>query len=180
MGKRTIGTHLAALLDGVLVDNALINRPLLELFRWDGVEYLPPEIWDRVIPIREAVLGVIEDLAPSSNSYVFTNVIEEGPTANEEYDRIRATAQRRGSLFVSVMLTCDIDVQISRIDNPDRVALRKGSDPEPYRGHRLTTNLYEPPSDEVIHLDTTSTTPAANAQEIYRVLLDRGYAPANG
>lgn len=177
MGKRTVGSHLATALDGVLVDNQLINKPLLELFRWDGIEYLPPEIWDRVVPIREAVLGVIEDLAPSSNSYVFTNVIDEGPTAHEEYDRLRLVAQRRGSLFLSVMLTCDVEAQVSRIDNPDRVALRKGSDPEAYRGHRLTTHLYQPPADEVIHLDTTVIPATENAQRIYRTLCDRGFAP---
>jgi len=180
MGRRTIGGHLAALLDGVLVDNQLINRPLLELFRWDGIELLPPEIWDRVVPIREAVLGTIEDLAPASNSYVFTNVIDDDPTAAREYDRIRSVARRRGSLFVSVMLTCDIEVQVSRIDNPDRVALRKGSHPESYRWHRLNTSLYQPPSAEVIHLDTTKTTPAANAERIYQALRDRGYAPSTG
>lgn len=176
MGKRTIGSHLAAMLDGVLVDNQLINRPLLELFRWDGVALLPPQIWDRVLPIREAVLGVIEDLAPSSNSYVFTNVLEEGPAGAEGYHRIRSVAHRRGSLFLSVMLTCDIEVQVSRIDNPDRVALRKGSDPDGYRYHRLTTNLYQPPASEVIYLDTTEATPTSNAQRIYQTLRERGYA----
>ena len=175
MGKRTIGTHLATLLDGVLVDNQLINRPLIELFRWDGVARLPPEIWDRVIPIREAVLGVIEDLAPPSNSYVFTNVLEDGPAAAREYDRLRSLAERRGSLFLSVMLTCDIDVQVGRIDNPDRVALRKGSDPEGYRGHRLATKLYQPPTSEVIHLDTTEVPAALNARRIYQALQHRGY-----
>lgn len=176
MGKRTIGAELATLLDGVLVDNQLINRPLIELFRWDGVELLPPQIWDRVVPIREAVLGVIEDLAPPSNSYVFTNVLEEGPAGAEEYDRIRSVADRRGSLFLSVMLTCDIEVQVGRIDNPDRVALRKGSDPEAYRGHRLTTTLFQPPREEVIQLDTTVATPASNAQRIYDALRGRGFA----
>lgn len=176
MGKRTVGAELATMLDGVLVDNQLINRPVLELFRWDGVEPLPLEIWERVIPIREAVLGVIEDLAPSSKSYVFTNVLADSPAAAEEYGRIRSLAHRRGSLFLSVMLTCDIDVQVGRIDNPDRVALRKGSDPEGYRRHRLTTNLYQPPSDEVIQLDTTDTTPAVNAQRVHLALRDRGYA----
>ena len=174
MGKRTVGGQLATLLDGVLVDNALINRPLLELFRWDGVELLPPEIWERAVAIQDAVIGTIEDLAPPSNSYVFTNVIEDGPAAAGEYDRIRSLAHRRRSLFLSVMLTCDIEAQVSRIDNPDRVALRKGSDPEAYRGHRLHTSLYQPPPAEVLHLDTTSTPPAANAERIYRELCDRG------
>lgn len=177
MGKRTVGRYLAELLDGVLVDNALINRPLLELFRWDGIEPLPTEIWERVVPIREAVLRTIEELAPSSNSYVFTNVIEEGPTAADEYEALRSLARRRGSLFLSVMLTCDIDVQVSRIDNPDRVALRKGSDPEAYRGYTLTTNLYQPPAAEVMHVDTTHTSPADNARRIFSTLRDRGFVP---
>ena len=180
MGKRTIGSHLAALLDGVLVDNQLIYRPLVELFRWDGVALLPPQIWQRVVPIRQAVLGVIEDLAPATNNYVFTNVLENQPAATEEYEQLRLLAGRRGSLFLAVMLTCDIDVQVSRIANPDRVALRKGADPEGYRGHRLSTELFQPPADEVIHLDTTETTPAANARRIHQALQERGYAPSTG
>lgn len=72
------------------------------------------------------MLGVIEDLAPPSNSYVFTDVIVDGPSAVQEYDRLRTTAHRCGSLFLSVMLTCDIDVQVGRIDNADRVALAAG------------------------------------------------------
>jgi hypothetical protein len=175
MGKRTVGGQLASLLGGVLVDNALINRPLLELFQWDGVRPLPPQIWDRAALIRKAVLGTIEDLAPPSNSYVFTNVIEEGPTADDDYGAVRAVAHRRGSLFLAVMLTCDIDEQVSRIDNPDRVALRKGSDPEGYRGHRLTTKLYHPPAAEVIDIDTTRTPAVENAERILTELTRRGF-----
>lgn len=180
MGKRTVGGQLAALLDGVLVDNALINRPLLELFRWDGVAPLPPQIWQYAVPIRNAVLATIEELAPSTNSYVFTNVIEDTPTAAAGYDQIRSVARRRGSLFLAVMLSCDIDVQVSRIDNPDRVALRKGSDPEGYRGHRLATTLYQPPASEVFQIDTTETSAAANAELILAELTERGFSPDRG
>ncbi len=130
MGKRTVGSALAELLDAVLVDNQLINRPLLELFRWEGKESIPMETWERVVPIREAVLGTIEDLAPKTNSYVFTNVLLDDPQGAAHYERIRSVARKRGSLFLAVMLDCDIEVQVSRIDNPDRRALRKGSDPE--------------------------------------------------
>jgi ribosomal protein S18 acetylase RimI-like enzyme len=136
VGKRTVGSHLAELLDGVLVDNQLINIPLLTLFKWDGKFLLPPEIWARVEPIREAVLGTIEDLAPSSNSYVFTNVLEDDEDGVSHYERIRLLAQRRRSLFLSVMLDCDVEEQVRRIDAPDRVARLKGSDPEGYRWHR--------------------------------------------
>ena len=175
MGKRTVGGHLAKLIDGVLVDNALINRPVLELFRWDGVEPLPSGVWDFVAPIRKAVLRTIEELAPPSNSYVFTNVVEETSTAVDEYDVLRSLARRRGSLFLSVLLTCDLDIQVSRINNPDRVALRKGSDPEGYRAYTLATTLYQPPPAEVIHVDTSETPPAENARIILNELRRRGF-----
>ena len=177
MGKRTVGEQLAALLDGVLVDNQLIYRPLVALFRWDGKSGMPIEIWDRVAPIREAVLETIEDLAPASNSYVFTNCLPDTAASQEEFDQVRSLADRRGSLFLSVMLTCDIDVQVSRIDNEDRVALMKGSDPEGYRWHRLNTTLFTPPSDAVLHIDTTDVDPQANAKAIYDALLERGLRP---
>jgi len=174
MGKRTVGSHLAELLDAVLVDNQLINRPLLELFRWDGKESIPMEIWDRVVPIREAVLGTIEDLAPKTNSYVFTNVLTDDQASADQYDSLRSLARRRDSLFLAVMLTCDIDVQVSRIDNPERIALRKGSTPEGYRWHRLNTRLFEPPAGEVIHIDTTEIAAQENAAAILGELIRRG------
>lgn len=174
VGKRTVGSHLAELLDGVLVDNQLINIPLLTLFKWDGKSPIPTEIWDRVGPIREAVLGTIEDLAPKTNSYVFTNVLEDDEKDGGQYDRIRSLAHRRGSLFLSVMLDCDVDEQVRRIDTPDRIARLKGSDPEGYRRHRNHTKLYQPPAEEVVHIDTTQIDARHNAETIYETLLTRG------
>ena len=177
MGKRTVGGHLAELLDGVLVDNQLVNRPLLELFRWDGKGPLPADIWERVVPIREAVLTTIEEVAPPATSYVFTNVLTDDEESRQHYARVRAVARRRDALFLAVMLTCDIDVQVSRIDNPDRIALRKGSDPEGYRHHRLTTTLLEPPADETLRIDTTDVPAEVNAATIRDALVERGWAP---
>jgi hypothetical protein len=175
VGKRTVGTHLSNLLDGVLVDNQLINLPLLTLFKWDGKFPLPMEIWDRVAPIREAVLGTIEDLAPKSNSYVFTNVLQDDEEGASQYRQLRSLAQRRGSLFLSVSLSCDVDEQVRRIDNPDRIARLKGSDPEGYRRHRQQTRLFQPPSEEVVHLDTTDIDARQNAATIHETLIGRGF-----
>ena len=179
VGKRTVGSHLAEILDAVLVDNQLINIPLLTLFKWDGKTPIPMEIWDRVVPIREAVLGTIEDLAPDSFSYVFTNVLTDDEDGADHYDRVRSLARRRGSLFLSVIVDCDVDEQVRRIDNPDRIALLKGSDPEGYRRHRQFTELYQPPDGEVEHIDTTTVDPRRNAERIHETLLDRGLRPAD-
>lgn len=173
-GKRTVGGRVAALLGGVLVDNALVNRPVLEVLQWDGVSPLPAGTWDRVAPIRDAVLGTIEDLTPPTTSFVFTNVLEDEPGAAPAYERIRSLAVRRGSVFLAVVVECDVDVQVSRIDTPDRVALRKGSDPEGYRGHRLATRLFQPPAEDLFTVDTTTTTPEPNAARIVTELRERG------
>lgn len=61
-----------------------------------------------------------------------------------------------------------------RIDTPDRRERLKGSDPEGYRRHRRTVTLFQPPPGEVIHLDTTDTSPDDNAQAIHDVLSARG------
>lgn len=174
VGKRTVGTHLAELLDGVLVDNQLINLPLLTLFRWDGKFPIPMEIWDRVAPIRDAVLVTIEDLAPRSNNYVFTNVLQDDEDGASQYFKLQALAQRRGSLFLSVILSCDVEEQVRRIDTPDRRARLKGSDPEGYRRHRQHTKLFQPPPEEVMHLDTTEIDAQRNAETIYETLIGRG------
>ena len=177
MGKRTVGTRLAEVLDGVLVDNQLLFYPVVSLWRWDGKSWMPPEIWDRVALIRDVVLGTIEDLAPRTNNYVFTNVLKDEPKGLAEFEQLRSLSQRRGSLFLPVMLTCDINEQVSRIDNADRVALRKGSDPEGYRWHRQNTVLFQPPEDEMFTVDTTETPPGENAEKIHAELTKRGFRP---
>ncbi len=159
VGKRTVGSHLAALLDAVLVDNSLISIPILTLFKWDGKFAVPMEIWERVGPIRDAVLGTIEDLAPKSNSYVFTNVLKDDEDGRRQYEQVRSLAQRRGSLFLSAMLDCDVEEQVRRIDTPDRVARLKGSDPEGYRRHRQETRLFQPPREDAVHINTTKIGP---------------------
>jgi len=173
-GKRTVGEQLAQQLDGVLLHNALIYRPVLELFRWDGVQPLPPTVWDYVVPVRDAVVRAIEEIAPPTTSYVFTNVIEAGPDAEAAYDVVRSLAHRRGSLFLAVVVTCDLDEQVSRIDTPDRTAWRKGADPEGYRRYTLTTDLFQPPAAEVLTIDTSHTPPADNARWIVAELQRRG------
>jgi hypothetical protein len=73
------------------------------------------------------------------------------------------------------MLDCEVEEQVRRIDNPDRVARLKGSDPEGYRWHRHSTNLFQPPPGEVAHIDTTKVGPRENAERIYEMLRNRGF-----
>jgi hypothetical protein len=170
VGKRTVGDEVAKRLDGVLVDNALFFYPIFKLLKWDGKFLLPQGIWDRVDPIYETVMQTIEEIAPSSISYVFTNCLEDTLDSRHRYERVKTIAARRGAKFLAVMLTCDIDEQVSRIDTPDRISRFKGSDPEGYRRYTLNTSLLTPPPTETLTLDTTSTPPDKTADAIVRKL----------
>ncbi len=182
VGKRTVGAEVAKRLDAVIVDNALIFYPILKLLKWDGKFLLPPGTLQRAEPIREAILQTIEDIAPASISYVFTNCLEDTPEDRAQYERIRSLAVRRGSKFLAVLLTCDIDEQVRRIDAPDRVERLKGSDPEGYRQYTLSTPLFTPPPGELLVLDTTATPPGETADAIVRELRSGtgGHVPCAG
>lgn len=173
VGKRTVGDEVAKRLDGVLVDNALAFYPIFKLFKWDGKFPLPPGTLQRADPIREAILQTIEEIAPASFSYVFTNCLEDTPYGRAQYERVRSMAARRGSRFLAVMLACDINEQVRRIDTPDRIARLKGSDPEGYRQYTLKTTLFTPSPGELLVLDTTATPPGATAESIVRELRTR-------
>ena len=67
-------------------------------------------------------------------------------------------------------------MQVSRIDNPDRIALRKGSDPPGYRWHRQNVKLFEPPAEDRFDIDTTDVSPQDNAELIRIELVRRGFA----
>ncbi len=170
VGKRTVGTALVKKLEGVLIDNQLINVPILTLFKWDGKLQLPPGVFEYTTPIRQAILDAIEKVAPVTNSYVFTNVLEasDSEASQREYDKLLALAERRGSVFQAVRITCDPEVQVTRIDTPDRRARLKGSDPEGYRWFTENVPLWWPPEDELLTIDTTTATPEESADQIYK------------
>ncbi len=73
-----------------------------------------------------------------------------------------------------MLLDCEVDEQVRRIDSPDRIARLKGSDPKGYRQHRFNTRLFQPPVEEVVELDTTRVGPRENAERIYEMLLSKG------
>jgi hypothetical protein len=173
VGKRTVGSHLADLLDGVLVDNMLIALPIFTVLKNDGRGEVPRETWLRIRQIRDTVLKTIEDLAPKSISYVFTKVLEDDAGAPNHYAAFRSLAQRRGSLFLAVMVECDVSEEIKRVDAPDRVQRLKWTDAEAVERYRHETRLFQPPPGEVLYIDTTKIEPRDNAKIIFEALRSR-------
>ena len=172
-GKRTVGTYLAELLNGVLIDNQLVALPIFAAMNWEGKGQVPREVWLRIRQVRDVVLDTIEHLAPRTTSYVFTKVLEDDVDGRSQYERFRSLAKARGSNFLAVMLECDAAAQISRIDSHDRIERRKLIDPEEAARHRRDVRLFVPPPGEVLHVDTTETSASETAVTILHALQTR-------
>jgi shikimate kinase len=168
VGKYTIATEIGSMTGAVVVDNQLINQPVLALLNWDGLSKLPPEIWQSAAQIREVVLKVMEDLAPRSISYVLTNALEDDPQSDALFHRIRHVAAARGSVFLPVVLTCDPAEQARRVTSTERRRRLKVSDAEQLRDYMATTAMYAPTDPNLLVLDTTHLTSTQAAEAIVR------------
>ena len=168
VGKYSIARAIAQRNGAVVVDNQLINHPIFTLFKWDGKFALPSDIMDRVVPIREAVLSTLEEIAPKELSYVLTNTLTDSADSRATYERIRRIARVRGSSFVPVTVSCNPEEQLRRVETPDRVARLKIADATWVRSYMETTRPFRPPDPDLIGVDTTTLSPDAAAEEILR------------
>lgn len=168
VGKYTIASAIAQKSGAVVVDNQLINHPIFALYKWDGRFQLPDDVMDRVVPIREAVLSTIEESAPESLSYVFTNTLSDSADSAALFRRIRRIAEKRKSVFLPVMITCGPEEQARRVENADRAARLKIADASWLRDYMQTALPFEPDDPDLLKVDSTEQDPAASAEQILR------------
>jgi len=162
VGKYTVARALAAQTGAVVIDNQLINNPILALF--NGALDLPAEAFVRTGPIRKAVFGALEEIAPRSLSYVFTNVLQDSPEDVVIYNWLHDIAASRDSVFLPVMLTCAREVQLERVRAEERRLRFKLTDADWLDKFMTAVSLYAP--EGVLTLDTTEATPEENAAAI--------------
>jgi hypothetical protein len=170
VGKYTIARELASRTDALVVDNQLINKPILALFRWDGMTQLPAGTLTRANPIREAVLSAMEEIAPPEQSYILTNVLAEED--RWLYERVKQVAQRRASRFLPVLLRCREEEQLRRVQNPDRLERYKMADPDRLLHLMDHTLLLVPDERQLLKLDTTELPPAQAVDQILAKLAE--------
>jgi hypothetical protein len=115
-GKYTVAKELASLTNAKLVDNHLINNPIFNVIRQDGMTKLPETVWEKTWAIRKIVLSAIETLSPPEYSFVFTNQLcNEHPDDHLLFQEILELAEKRGSLFIPVRMLCDVNERVQRI-----------------------------------------------------------------
>jgi hypothetical protein len=173
VGKYTIAREVAKLNDAVVVDNHVVNHPILVLLKWDAARPLPPGTLDRTAPIREAVFATIEEIAPREISYVLTNVLADTEEDRAIYERVRAIAAHRGSVFLPVLLTCERDEQLRRVESTGRAARLKVADPRAVERLMESVPHLVPDDPDLLRIDTTALDPWAAAARIVSRLVRR-------
>jgi hypothetical protein len=166
VGKLTVAKALSTLTGARLVDNHLVNNVVFSLIRADGQTPLPSAVWDHISDIRTSAFEVMETIAPPEFSYVLTNALEDVPEDRAWYDRALLLAERRGALFVPVMVTCDEAENARRIPLPDRAANMKHTDVASALERRRAVHQLPIEHSNRFHLDTTTATPEQSAAKI--------------
>ena len=116
-GKYTVAQHIAH--HGYqMVDNHLINNPILSLIKLDGVTPVPYEAWDAIGKIRKIVFDFIA--CEQSTNYVLTNEVLETDEDRALYKQVLELASKRKALFVPVRFTISSDEHTKRITSPGR------------------------------------------------------------
>lgn len=121
-GKYTIAKEISK--NGYkLIDNHLINNPILSLLDLDGISPIPKIAWDAIYDIRNAVLKFIQK--DNHANYVFTNELLETNIDRDIYNRVLNTAIKRNSIFVPVKLQISSEELARRIVSRERQKLFK-------------------------------------------------------
>ena len=173
VGKLTVAKAIAEINGAAVVDNQLINLPIFSpLTEWPDAE-VAEGMWREIDFVRDAVFRMIEEVVPRSVSYVLTNALEEEPEAYALYERVKRIAASRGSLFLPVVLTCDLEEQLRRIPNLSRTQRMKIDDCERARDYIETTMFFTPVEQDLLTIDTTSLEPRRAAELIVAELLEK-------
>ncbi len=161
VGKLTIGTALAELIDGKLLDNHSIYNVAFAL-----TEFKSPAFYDTVRAVQELAYNRVLDL-PAETPVILTNWYSQNSAWGEKnWDEVIALARRRGSTLNIVILTCAPDENERRIQNKGRAAKRKPRNPEMVNDNRAGRPLIERGGDRTLRLDVTNLSADAAAQEI--------------
>lgn len=150
-----------------VVDNQLINNPIFSLLDLDGITSIPQNAWAAIADIRKAVLSYVSQ--DSKSNYVLTNELCEVEHDHVIYNRVKKSAETRGSKFVPVKLTILAEERARRITDPDRIDRWKSTNVAETEVQKEFIKIDHP---HLLELDVTALSAMQAAAEILRFAVD--------
>ena len=166
-GKYTIAQELAKVERFIIVDNQLINHPVLTVLAADGKSPLPAGVWQEVQKVRDAVLHTVKELASGNANFIFTNELLDDAEDRQWFEDVVDIAVARNASFLPVRLTVAREENKRRVATLDRAARLKEIDPDALEAKIASRKLLRPDHTHLIELDVTHLTPAQAAHSIY-------------
>lgn len=165
-GKLTIAGEIIKQANFRLVDNHLINNPILNLVRVDSKTDLPDSVWEKTAIIRDAVLSAMVEIVPKEYNFVFTNELIDGDSDCQIiYNKIEEMAKLRGSVFVPVRLICEQEELCRRVVSPSRISFGKTTNVDKAKHKSSNMQVFLPDNKKTLRLDVTNLT-ASQAAEV--------------
>lgn len=155
VGKLTVARALHARIGGRLLDNHSVYNIAFRL-----TDFRSDEFYETVRALRSVAYDRVAGIPPEI-PVIMTNGLNHGWWGQENWDAIRALATRRGSPLYSVILTCDLDEHLRRMQSDERRYLGKLINPHHWQ--REGKVLLGDDVDNVLRLDTTDTPPEETA-----------------
>jgi deoxyadenosine/deoxycytidine kinase len=168
-GKFTIAQEIARLTNSKVVDNHLINNPILSVIDAAPDTHLSPVVWQKIREIRQIVLDTIETLAAPDASFIFTNELIEGELEDEKiFSKIAELANRRQSTFLPVRLECAEEELCRRILFENRKERLKDTNPKKAQEKYKNFTVFKPTTATSLTVDVTH----LSAEQTARIILD--------
>lgn len=158
VGKLTIARHIADRLNGRLLDNHTIYNLAFSL-----ADFRSPEFYALVSSVRDAAFQRVAEISPTV-PVIMTNAFGRSEWAQENWRIIRELANRRGSPFFAVTITCSDEEHLRRIASEGRKPLGKLTDRRELPA--VLGPLMEDGAEHLLRLDTTDITPQQSAAMI--------------
>lgn len=166
-GKLTIAKEIASQDASFrLIDNHAINNLVFSMVRLDGTTKISEDAWGAIRSIRSTILNFMPEHAHPSLSFIFTNVLGDNDDDKNIYTIVKTAAEKRGSTFVPVVLTCDEEENKRRIVLPEREKNMKMTDAAGLSQLRQLETLLIPDHPNLIQVDVTRISPAEAAGRI--------------
>lgn len=170
VGKLTIAKEIVSNSNFKLVDNHLINNPILSVIETDGKTPLPKSVWEKIGIIRDTVHETIAMVSSKDSSFIFTNELVDGKNADIDlYKKVERIALKRGSHFLPVCLICEEAELCKRIGSYDRKANFKDCNVEAVHQKMKSSSVLIPSHPNTFTLEVTS----LSAEKACNIILEK-------
>lgn len=162
VGKFTVAQLLASSLSGHLIDNHRLIDAATTCSDHGSRNYI--KVLKNITDVVFAELRTYK----AGQSIILTNALaDQCPEDIDRYNRCKQLAELRGEKFLAVLLTCSVEGNISRVQNPSRALKGKLTRVDRLLELRELYSIYHPENEtHRLEIDSTNLSPEETSRII--------------